>query len=107
MIKLYQPLFPNNYIVGIVDTIANNTQLTLKSAISNNGVVGSGLVLERLKYPQQAFNNITNDNVVRYYNSSQVEFDTFNTFQIKIVLLSNNDHIIPKVDDVKAVGVSS
>lgn len=107
MVKIYQPLFPNNYIVGIVDTISNNTQLVLKSAISNNGIVGSGLILERLKYPLQAFNNITNDNVVRYYNSSKVEFDTFNTFQLKVVLLSNNDHLVPKIDDVKSVAVSS
>jgi hypothetical protein len=107
MIKLYQPLFPNNYIVGIIDTVSNNTQIVLKSPIANNGVVGSGLVLERLEYPLQAFNNITNDNVVRYYNSSRVEFDTFNTFQIKVVLLSNDDHIIPKIDDVKSVAVSS
>jgi hypothetical protein len=36
-----------------------------------------------------------------------VEFDTFNTFQLKIVMLSNNSYLVPKVDDVRAIGVSA
>jgi hypothetical protein len=77
------------------------------SNILNFSLAGSGLKLDKLQYPHQAFNNKANDNVVRYYSSSMVEFDTFNTFQLKIVMLSNNSYLVPKVDDVRAIGVSS
>jgi hypothetical protein len=77
------------------------------SNILNFSLAGSGLKLDKLQYPHQAFNNKANDNVVRYYSSSMVEFDTFNTFQLKIVMLSNNSYLVPKVDDVRAIGVSA
>lgn len=77
------------------------------SNIINFSLAGSGLKLDKLGFPHQAFNNKANDNVVRYYNTSMVEYDTFNTFQLKIVMLSNSSYLVPKVDDVRAIGVSS
>ena len=77
------------------------------SNILNYSLAGSGLKLDKLEYPHQAFNNKANDNVVRYYSSSMVEFDTFNTFQLKIVMLSNNSYLVPKIDDIRAIGVSA
>jgi hypothetical protein len=55
----------------------------------------------------QAFNNITTDNVVRYFNSSMTEFDKFNSFKLKIVFLTNNNYSIPFVDSMRAVAVST
>ena len=53
------------------------------------------------------WNNIANDNVVRYVTSSYTEFDTYNTMQIKVVLLSESTHIIPKVEQIQVIGVSA
>jgi hypothetical protein len=70
-------------------------------------------------YPKQAFNNQLNQNVVRYYTSSMIEYDTYDSFQLKVVLLADLDQVstyegansiptnIPRVDDIRAVGVTS
>ena len=190
LIKIYSPLFPNNYVIHVVNTVVNSTYLTIKRTFgdlsanlsgtvsvnttsttvegtstaftadfatgdfiavwSNSSVyevreissitdadtlivdsaftfanttsnyailtasdfLGTdrtigGLKIDRLAFKHQAFNNKPNDNVVRYYNSSMVEFDTFDTYQLKIVLLSDNDQIVPKVDDIRSIGVSA
>ena len=123
LVKISQPLFPDSYVVRVVDSVTNSTFFTINKPVANDDLVGSGLAIDfvgrtgnsslsGLGYPLQAFNNITNDNVARYYNSSMVEFDTFNTMQLKIVLLSDATtsgtiNIYPKVDDIRAVGVST
>lgn len=123
LVKFSQPLFPDSYVVRVVETVDSDTQFTINKPVANNDLVGGGLNVDFLGrvgnstvsgmgYPLQAFNNITNDNVVRYFNSSMVEYDTYNTMQIKIVLLSEATengviNVYPKVDDVRAVGVST
>lgn len=106
VIKLYNPLIPEDYIIGVV-TLANTTAIQLGSAVGNNNVVGAGFKVDRIKYYNTAFNNITNDNVSRYYNSSLVEFDKFNTMQIKVVLLSDTTYKAPKIDQIQVIGVSA
>lgn len=107
LIKLYSPLFPQNYMIGVVDTISNNTLLTLKTPVSNVNVVGSGFKVDTLKFENAAFNNIMNDNVVRYYNSSKIEFDSYDTFQLKIVLLAADENVVPRISSLRGVGVSA
>ena len=106
VVKLYNPLIPEDYIVDVV-SVANSSHIQLQNAVSNNNVVGSGFKVDRLKYYNTAFNNITNDNVSRYYNSSLVTFDKFDAMQIKIVFLSDNTYVAPKVDGLQVLGVSA
>lgn len=106
VVKLYNPLIPEDYIIGVVVN-ANTTSITLGDAISNNNLVGTGFKVDRLKYYHTAFNNITNDNVARYYNSSLVEYDTFDSMQVKIVMLSDTTYKAPKVDSIRVIGVSA
>ena len=40
------------------------------------------LIIEKVNYKKQAFKNIQNDKVVRYYNDDLVAYDGYNTFQI-------------------------
>ena len=107
LVKIYPTLFPNNYIVGVVSSITNNTLLTLSSEITNTSLTGAGLKIDKLSYKYQAFNNITTDNVVRYYSSSMTEFDKFNSFKLKIVFLSNSEYTIPRVKNIRAVATST
>ncbi len=123
LVKISQPLFPDSYVVRVVDSVASDTQFTINKPVANDDLVGAGLNVDFIGrignstvapfgYPLQAFNNITNDNVVRYYSTSMVEYDTFNTMQIKIVLLSDAMengviNVYPKVDDVRVIGVST
>lgn len=106
VVKLYNPLIPEDYIVDVVSS-ATNTAIVLQNSISNNNVVGNGFKVDRLKYYNIAFNNITNDNVSRYYNSSLVAFDKFDAMQIKIVFLSDSSYIAPRIDKIQVIGVSA
>lgn len=106
VIKLSNPLIPSNYIIAVAASV-NSTAITLGSAIANNGLVGSGFIVDRVKYKNSAFNNITNHNVVRYYNSTFAEFDTYDSVQLKFVFLSNNSYIVPRIDFYQNIGVSA
>lgn len=108
LVRVYQPLFPNtNHQVFLVNSVTNSTYLTVSTAPSNSGILGSGLKVDRIGLRNQAFNNMMNDNVVRYYSSTMGEFDTYNTMQVKIVFLAEDDRVVPKVDDIRVVGTSS
>lgn len=106
VVKVYNPLIPEDYIVATVAS-SNSTAIVLGDAISNNNLVGYGFNVDRLKYYNTAFNNITNDNVSRYYSSSLVEFDKFDSMQYKIVMLANTTFKAPRVDSVTFIGVSA
>lgn len=107
LVKIYSPLFPENYLVDVIDSMPSASIITLKNSVSNNNVVGTGLTIEKLGYNHQAYNNKLNGNMVRYYNSSMAAFDGYNTMAIKIVFLSNNEFTVPKVTTIKAVGVTA
>jgi hypothetical protein len=105
-VKVYSPLFPNNYQIAVV-TEANSTSFTIGDLVSNNNVIGQGFLVDKLKYPNIAFNNPLNDNVCRYYNNDWAEFDKFDTMQVKIVLTAEDDNIAPEVTQYQFIGVSA
>jgi hypothetical protein len=116
VIKIYDPLFPNtNYAVVMVNSIANDTTLTVDQIFSTNTAAGiggselagrSGMLIDVTSYPHQAFNNSWNDNVVRYYNDNMHAYDNYNTMQVKVVLLSSNAHQIPYLSTIRGVNLS-
>lgn len=105
LIRVYSVLTPDNHQVFPVAS-ANSTAITLFEPVSNTNIVGD-VGVDKLKYNNVAWNNITNDNVARYATSSSVLFDTYNTMQIKVVLLSDSTHIVPRVEQFQAIGVSA
>jgi hypothetical protein len=107
LVRIYQPLFPNNYMVASVASVGSDTTLTLTEPISNNGLVGSGLKIDKIAYPKQAFNDILNSNVVTYFTNTGATFTTYDSMQVKIIFLSNNDLVVPKIDDIRCIGVSA
>jgi hypothetical protein len=53
-----------------------------------------------------AFNFSGNNNVVRYFNSSGAQFDTYKYFSLKIVLrTSTGSHVVPRVKDLRAIAL--
>jgi hypothetical protein len=105
LIRVYDILSPDNHEVFPVSS-ANSTAITLFKGVSNTNIIGD-VGVDKLKYKNVAWNNIANDNVVRYVTSSYTEFDTYNTMQIKVVLLSENTHVVPKVEQIQVIGVSA
>ena len=108
IIKIYNPLFPDtNYGVFSVDTVTSDTEIVLTSTVANNNIKGTGLKIDRLSTPHTAFNNSDNLNIVRYFSSTGVSYDTYTTVIIKTVLTAPNGQIVPKVNDFRVIGVSS
>lgn len=108
LVKIYDPLFADsNYFISSVNSVINATALTLDDTTSNSSLLGDGKKIAKLGYKQQAFRNINNDNVARYYNSSMHVYDGYDTFAIKIVMLSPSSAVIPEIEDIRAVGASA
>lgn len=107
LVKIYPALFPENYQISVVNTVTNSSSLILADRVANTSLVGSGLLIDKLGFKNQAFNNNLSDNVVRYYNTSMQGFDRFSTFAIKIVLLADRPSLYPEIEDIRAIAVSA
>lgn len=108
LIKLSNPIFANSYVIDVVNSVSNNTLLILNNLISNVNFATTGLKIERIRdLKHQAFCNILNSNVSRYYNEAMVPFDTFDTVQVKVVFLADRPNHVPRIDDVRAIAASA
>lgn len=108
LIKISNPLFANTYMIDVVNAVTNSTSLVLNNPISNINFAVAGLVCDKIStYKHQAFNNYLNSNVARYYSTSMIPYDGYSSAQIKIVMLSDRPNLVPRIDDVRAIGVSA
>lgn len=106
LIRVYDPLFPANHEVFPVSS-ANSTAIVLFKPIENINLQSKDVAIDKLKYNNVAWNNIANDNTVRYVSSSLVEFDRYTSMQIKVVLLSSSTYVVPKVEQIQVIGAST
>jgi hypothetical protein len=107
LIQIFNPLFANtDYQIGVAVTV-NATAIILDQPIAENSVTGSGMNINTLIYNNTAFNNINNDNVVRYYDSSMAAHDGYSTFALKVVMTAANSNFTPIVTALRAIGVSA
>jgi len=112
LVRVYSILTPENHEVFPVASVTAPPSpgatgaITLFKPITNANIVGD-VGIDKIKYKNVAWNNIANDNVARYVTSSYTEFDTYNTMQIKVVLLAENTHVVPKVEQIQVIGVSA
>ena len=112
LIRIRDQDFGNHevFVVSAANTTAIETyrNITTSTLVSSPGrPTRSDIVIDKLKYRNVAWNNVENDNTVRYVNSEYVEFDRYTSMQIKIVLLATQSHIVPKVDAIQVIGVSA
>lgn len=108
LIRVYDPNFSEtNFLVATVNAITNSSQIIIDEPIANSGMVGTGFKIDKLNYVYTAFRNNQNSNVARYYSSSLSPFDGFDNFQVKVVLLSESNNVIPCVTNLRAIGVSA
>lgn len=110
LIRIRDADFGNHevFVVSAANTTAISTYRDIKtSSLVSSGVTRSDILIDKLKYRNVGWNNIENDNTVRYVNSSYVEFDRYTSMQIKVVLLAEQTHIVPKVESIQVIGVSA
>lgn len=105
LVRVYDPLLPDNHEV-FVALSSNTTSITVNKKISNINIIGN-MAVDKLRYKNVAWNNIANDNVARYVSTSLVEYDTYNSMQLKIVLLADKTYVVPKVGQIQVIGVSA
>jgi hypothetical protein len=103
VIKVVDTNTNTDYDIAIVDAVANNTQLTLKSNTSFTSVTAS---IEKVTQKTAAFKYNRDGSVVNYFDSSLGLHSKYKIYAIKVVLLSSSSKIIPIVSDVRAIAVS-
>lgn len=106
VVRVYSPTLSNTYFTDTVLS-STTTAAVLSRAVSNTSLVGTGFYVDVLSTKNSAFIDNQNQNVLTYYNKSLSKFQTYNSFALKIVLLSDDGVNIPFVDDVRAIAVSA
>ena len=103
IVKIYSDSTKATFQISKVTNIANNTSMTIDSNSSFTTTVGS---YARIDFPRTAFINEQNGNILRYYSSSGVPYDTFVTYAIKIVLASETSYVVPRILNLRAIAIT-
>ena len=88
-----------------INQISNSTSMILASNLSftsSNCAVG---LIPGLQSQTGAFKYANNNGIARYITSADGVFDTFKVFAVKIVLVSDSFHIIPKMSDMRCLAL--
>lgn len=95
----------NAFIIRQVSSVANNTTLVLTSTPSINATsAGMGLI-PNLEHPTAAFLFANNNGIIRYVSSSDVVYDTYKTFGMKLVPTAENAAVIPRAADYRCLAL--
>jgi hypothetical protein len=120
MIKIYQGQFPDQMMISTINSITNNTLLTITEPVTNSNILGggaTGFATYRKLHPRHAaFLYGLNSNVVMYYNNNLNRFPTYDSYQLKVVFTASNtsvnsggplDGIVPFLTGIRAIAVSA
>jgi hypothetical protein len=88
-----------------VTGVSNSTLLTVSSNLSFVSTNCSVGVIPGLQSQTGAFKYANNNSIARYLTSADGVFDSFKVFAVKIVLVSNNYHIVPKMSDMRCLAL--
>lgn len=108
LVRVYHSANGNIYVVDTV-TAVNTTVLVLSKPITNTTITNleSGFYVDKITNKNTAYLDKQNFNMLTYFNGSLSKFQSYNSFSVKIVLLSSDNTNIPFVDDLQAVAVSA
>jgi hypothetical protein len=104
LVTLYSDVYGTNFEVNKISTVNSNTSITLVNPVGLANT--SSAIISTMPFPYSAFKNVNNGNIVRYYNTNGSAFDSFNKFAIKIVFLAQDNKLVPKVADIRAIALS-
>lgn len=106
VVRISSPYFPDNHLTDIVVS-SNTTTFTLRNAIANSSIVGTGFLVDNITRKNSAFLDVQNQNVLTYFSSTGARFEGYDSFQIKVIPLSADGVAIPYINDVRAIAVSA
>lgn len=107
VVKIYNPIIPSDQVIAVVQSVQSDTSLTINSSVSNTSITQPGFNLDVVSDPYVGFLNPQNNNIVRYYNYQLNEFDGYDTFQVKLVMLSGTSYVSPTIHSLTAVALSA
>lgn len=88
-----------------INQVTNSTSMVLSSNlsfISSNCAVG---IIPGMESETGAFRYTVNSGIARYVTDGDSVFDTFKIFAVKIVLVSDNYHVVPKMADMRCLAL--
>ena len=88
-----------------VTSITNSTSMNVSSNLSFVSTNSSVGIIPGMQSQSGAFKYANNNSIARYVTSADGVFDTFKVFAVKIVLVSNNYHIVPKMSDMRCLAL--
>ena len=110
IVKIVRTSSTNDYFISPVASIGSDTSLVLENPVTfastSSGDVTNGVTIEKVTSTKQAFKYNQNSNIVRYYTNNQEAMDSYKYMALKIVLVSDNTYLVPKLDDARAIAVS-
>ena len=92
----------SGYQVNRVKSVSTVT-VTMENNMTFTNV---GANIRTIDYPQTVFKDPDNDSIAAYYNSAGSLQQSFKTFAVKIILLSDDSTTVPKVKDMRAIALS-
>lgn len=104
IVKIINTSATADYDIRAVNAVSSATALVLESNTSFGNA--SGLVIEKVTKPREAFKNNKNNFIVTYFDSNNAAHNTYKTIAIKIVLKSDKQYRAPHVDDVRVIATS-
>jgi len=88
-----------------VTNIVNSTSMNVTSNLSIASTNASVGIIPGLQSQTGAFKYANNNSIARYVTTADGVFDTFKTFAVKIVLVSNTFHIVPRMSDMRCLAL--
>jgi len=104
LVTMYSDVYGTNFEVNQISSVTSNTAITLANPVALANT--SSAIIASMPFPYSAFKNSNNGNIVRYYTADGSPHDSFKRFAIKIVFTAQNDFLVPKVRDIRALALS-
>jgi hypothetical protein len=103
IVKIVNTSSTTDYDIIPVTTVNSNTSLTLASNVS---FTGTGLTIEKVINKKEAFKFNKNSNIVSYFDDSNSLHIGYKYLALKIVLRTDRNIAVPKVENLRAIACS-
>ena len=97
----------SKFFVGRVISVdsTNKKQVYLRDIPPFSIANASFGVIPTLEHPQGAFIYSKNNNIIKYVSSGTNVYDSYKTFAIKIVPVSDSTSLVPRAKDMRAIAL--
>ena len=95
----------SKFNVRVISSIVNSSAITLTNNTSFNSTNSAFGTIPNLQSISGIFLNDQNNNIARYVTNTDLVFDGFDQFSVKIVPVSNTTALVPHVTDLRVIAM--